>query len=132
MKEIDFDPNTMTSATADDISRIYRQLWGVELGVNIMEILEYRTVYDTDPAKTYEIADVLLDGAVLPVSIPADEARAIQRKIDAKLRVQEVPQDYRIFNKRQPDNRYYDVSDFFNGIKSTATSEWVRRHLNND
>jgi hypothetical protein len=28
MKEIDFNPETMTRATAEDISRIWFQLWG--------------------------------------------------------------------------------------------------------
>jgi hypothetical protein len=28
MKEIDFNPNTMTRATQADISRIWNQLWG--------------------------------------------------------------------------------------------------------
>jgi len=31
MKEIDFDPSTMTRATQEDIERIYFELWGVEL-----------------------------------------------------------------------------------------------------
>ena len=53
-----------------------------------MEILGYRTVYDVDPSKTFMVADVMLPGAILPVSIrcdeinPVEEAQAIERRIN--------------------------------------------------
>ena len=37
------------------------------------KLLGIRTVYDVDPAKTFLIADILTDGALLPHSVTLDE-----------------------------------------------------------
>jgi len=48
MKEIDFDPATMTRATHSDITRIWRQLWGSPIIVLMLEDGEWldRTQYN--------------------------------------------------------------------------------------
>lgn len=61
-----------------------------------VEIKGYRTVSDTDPLKTRTIADVLIQGAQLPISARLDDlycgVNGVQLDLDAHLERLSCPQ----------------------------------------
>ncbi len=91
----------------------------------ILEVRDIRTVTDAD-GKTYQVADVLYEGAILPVSIPLYELHGVDvdrlHELISTFGPQEPPQDYRIFNRKQADGTYRPLSEFFDSAVHVDTT----------